>query len=64
VQAKLDTCEAAAAAPSWMFVQLADECTLFRDEDGVYHLESNKFTLRRSHTNRLFVSKNVFATKK
>ena len=43
VQAKLDTCEAAAAAPSWMFVQLADECTLFRDEDGVYHLESNKF---------------------
>ena len=43
MQAKLDTCEAAAAAPGWLFVQLADECTLFRDEDGVYHLESNKF---------------------
>jgi len=43
VQAKLDTCEAAAAAPGWLFVQIADECTLFRDEDGVYRLESNKF---------------------
>ena len=43
VQAKLDTCEAEAAAPHWLFIQLADECTLFRDENGVYHLESNKF---------------------
>ena len=43
VQAKLDTCEAAATVPHWLFVQLADMCTLFRDEDGVYHLESNKF---------------------
>ena len=43
VQAKLDTCEAAATAPSWLFVQLADMCTLFRDDDGVFHLESNKF---------------------
>ena len=43
VQAKLDTCEAAATVPHWLFVQVADMCTLFRDEDGVYHLESNKF---------------------
>src|SRR6056300_1181410 len=43
VQAKLDTCEAAATAPHWLFVQMADMCTLFRDEDGVFYLESNKF---------------------
>ena len=43
VQAKLDTCEAAATLPHWLFVQLADMCTLFRDEDGVFYLESNKF---------------------
>ena len=29
VQAKLDTCEAAATAPSWLFVQMADMCTLY-----------------------------------
>ena len=43
VQAKLDTCEAAATAPSWLFVQMADMCTLYRDRDGVFYLESNKF---------------------
>ena len=43
VKAKLDTCEAAATAPHWLFVQMADMCTLFRDDDGVFYLESNKF---------------------
>ena len=43
VQAKLDTCEAAASAPSWLFVQMADMCTLYRDDDGVFYLESSKF---------------------
>ena len=43
VQAKLDTCEAAATAPSWLVVQMADMCTLYRDRDGVFYLESNKF---------------------
>ena len=43
VQAKLDTCEAAATTPHWLFVQMADMCTLYRDDDGVFYLESNKF---------------------
>ena len=43
VQAKLDTCEATATAPHWLFVQIADMCTLYRDDDGVFYLESNKF---------------------
>jgi len=43
VQAKLDTCEAAANTPSWLFVQMADMCTLYRDDDGVYYLESSNF---------------------
>jgi len=42
-QAKLDTCEATAAAPKWLFVQMADMCTLYRNEDGEYHIESSKF---------------------
>ena len=42
-QAKLDTCQAAAAAPKWLFVQMADMCTLYRNEDGEYHIESSKF---------------------
>jgi len=42
VQAKLDVCEAAAAAPHWLFVQIADMCTLYR-KDGVHYLESSKF---------------------
>ena len=42
VQAKLDACEAAATVPHWLFVQLANECTLYR-KDGVHYLESNKF---------------------
>eukprot|EP00984_Skeletonema_dohrnii_P033234 scaffold29111_cov155-Skeletonema_dohrnii-CCMP3373.AAC.2 len=42
-QAKLDTCLAAAAAPEWLFVQMADMCTLYRNEDGEYHIESSKF---------------------
>ena len=43
LQAKLDLCEAAAAAPAWLFVQMADMCTLYRNEDGKYHIESSKF---------------------
>eukprot|EP00985_Skeletonema_marinoi_P022629 scaffold14553_cov92-Skeletonema_marinoi.AAC.1 len=42
-QAKLDTCQAAAAAPKWLFVQMADMCTLYRNVDGEYHIESSKF---------------------
>eukprot|EP00577_Skeletonema_sp_RCC1716_P018315 CAMPEP_0113392132 /NCGR_PEP_ID=MMETSP0013_2-20120614/11111_1 /TAXON_ID=2843 ORGANISM="Skeletonema costatum, Strain 1716" /NCGR_SAMPLE_ID=MMETSP0013_2 /ASSEMBLY_ACC=CAM_ASM_000158 /LENGTH=273 /DNA_ID=CAMNT_0000275483 /DNA_START=72 /DNA_END=893 /DNA_ORIENTATION=- /assembly_acc=CAM_ASM_000158 len=42
-QAKLDTCQAVAAAPKWLFVQIADMCTLYRNEDGEYHIESSKF---------------------
>ena len=43
VQAELDAYKAAATTPSWLFVQMADMCTLYRDEDGVYHLESSNF---------------------
>ena len=43
VQAELDAYKAAATAPHWLFVQMADMCTLYRDDDGVYHLESSKF---------------------
>ena len=43
IQAKLDTCEAAATEPSWLFIQMADMCTLYHDDDGVFYLESNKF---------------------
>eukprot|EP00985_Skeletonema_marinoi_P003784 scaffold1655_cov215-Skeletonema_marinoi.AAC.6 len=42
-QAKLDTCEAATAAPKWLFMQMADMCTLYRNVDGEYHIESSKF---------------------
>eukprot|EP00985_Skeletonema_marinoi_P020141 scaffold11810_cov104-Skeletonema_marinoi.AAC.1 len=42
-QAKLDTCQATAAAPKWLFVQMADMCTLYRNVDGEYHIESSKF---------------------
>jgi len=43
VQAELDAYKAAANAPHWLFVQMADMCTLYRDDDGVYHLESSNF---------------------
>ena len=43
VQAELDAYKAAANAPHWLFVQMADMCTLYRDEDGVYYLESSNF---------------------
>ena len=43
VQAELDAYKAAATTPQWLFVQMADMCTLYRDDDGVYHLESSKF---------------------
>jgi hypothetical protein len=39
----LDTCQAAAAAPKWLFVQMADMCKLYRNVDGEYHIESSKF---------------------
>ena len=43
-QTKLDACEAEAdTVPHWLFVQMADMCTLYRDEDGIYHLESSNF---------------------
>ena len=42
IQTKLDACEAAATAPEWLFVQMADECTLLKEE-GTYLLESSKF---------------------
>ena len=42
-QAKLDICQAAAAAPKWLFVQMADMCSLYRNVDGEYHIESSKF---------------------
>ena len=32
-----------AAAPKWLFVQMADMCTLYRNVDGEYHIESSKF---------------------
>ena len=43
VQAELDAYKAAATEPQWLFVQMADECTSYRDSDGVFHLESRKF---------------------
>ena len=43
VEAELEVCKAEAATPTWLFVQMADMCTLYRDEFGVYHLESSKF---------------------
>ena len=43
VQAELDAYKAAATTPQWLFVQMADMCTLYRDDDGVYHLESSNF---------------------
>ena len=43
VQAELDTYKAAATTPHWLFVQMADMRTLYRDDDGVYHLESTNF---------------------
>ena len=43
IQAKLDTCKASATAPSWLFVQMADMCTLYHDDNGVFYIESNKF---------------------
>ena len=42
IQTKLDACEAAATAPEWLFVQMADECTLLKEE-GTYLLESSNF---------------------
>jgi len=42
VQAELDAYKAAATAPHWLFVQMADMCTLYL-KDGVYHLESSNF---------------------
>ena len=43
VEAELEVCKAEAATPTLLFVQMADKCTLYRDEFGVYHLESSKF---------------------
>ena len=43
VEAELEVCKAEAAKPTWLFVQMADKCTLYRDEFGAYHLESSKF---------------------
>ena len=43
VQAELDAYKAAATAPHWLFVQMADMCTLYRDEEGVYYFESSNF---------------------
>ena len=42
VQAELDAYKAAANAPHWLFVQIADMCTV-NLKDGVYHLESSNF---------------------
>ena len=43
VQAELDAHKAAATEPHWLHVQMADTCTLYRDNDGMFRLESNKF---------------------
>ena len=35
VQAELDAYKATATEPHWLFVQMADTCTLYRDNEGV-----------------------------
>ena len=43
VQMFKQNCLAAAALPLWIFVQMADTCTLYRGDEGALYIESSKF---------------------
>ena len=43
VQMFKQSCLAAAVLPPWIFVQMADTCTLYRGDEGALYIKSSKF---------------------